>query len=124
MNLNTNLFSSSMAGNDADAQELFKNIKGITILTLPQSKLKDSDLKAVRDTFKANGLEELMTIKDGKDNFKMVIREKNGNIDRFMLLAEGDDEFVVIDFHGIIPRKVWDDAQGKVDFSKFGLGQK
>jgi glutathione peroxidase-family protein len=123
LNLNTNLFKSVAINSDKEVNELMDKIKGITILTLPSNKLKDADLKAIRSSFNQSGLEEIISIRDGKDNFKVVIREKNGIVDKFMILAEGDDEFVVMDFNGSIPKAIWDNAQGKMDWGKFGLGQ-
>ncbi len=122
-------FNSNMLGfldmdDSPESNELFSKINTFSLLTLPMVNLKSSDLKEIKSMFEDKSLETVMSVREGKDNFRVVISESDDIVNRFMLLVENDEEFVIINFNGRIPRSVWENAQGKVDFAEIGKSQK
>ena len=122
-------FNSNMLGfldmdDSPESNELFSKINTFSLLTLPMVNLKSSDLKEIKAMFEDKSLETVMSVREGKDNFRVVISESDDIVNRFMLLVENDEEFVIINFNGRIPRSVWENAQGKVDFAEIGKSQK
>lgn len=47
--------------------------------------------------------EELMTIKDGKDNYVIRVKEQNGNVKELVMLGQSDEDAMYIVIHGNIP---------------------
>ena len=124
LNFNSNMLGMLNKDDNPEAKELFSKINTFSLLTLPMGKLKSSDLKDIKAMFDNKNLETVMSMRDGKDNVRLVISEANDIVNRFMLLVENDEEFVILNFNGQIPKSVWDNAQGKVDFTGMNKGQK
>lgn len=124
LNFNSNMLGMLNKDDNPEAKELFSKINTFSLLTLPMGNLKSGELKEIKAMFDDKKLETVMSMRDGKDNVRLVISEANNIISRFMLLVENDEEFVILNFAGQIPKSVWDDAQGKVDFTGMNKSQK
>jgi hypothetical protein len=124
LNFNSNMLGFLNQDDNPEAKELFSKINTFSLLTLPMGRLKSGDLKEIKAMFESKDLETVMSMRDGKDNVRLVISEKDDVVNRFMLLVENDEEFVILNFNGKIPRSIWENAQGKVDFTGMNKGQK
>lgn len=90
---------------EKDFLEAVSKLKGLKVLvadSIPDAmKLYK---KAVSDVDKA-GYEELMSVKDAKQNLKFSIKEKNDKISELLMVAGGKNNFIMLSLYGEIDLK-------------------
>jgi len=93
---------------DEDSEEFLEAIsklKGLKVIsgdsiTDGMAKYKDA-LKKVS----GKGYEELMSVKDGSENFEFMIKEKDDIITELMMIAGGNEQFHLLTLYGEIDLK-------------------
>lgn len=99
------LASKFIGEDDVDAKKLLESVKGVKLLISesPNSKLKTDANTLV----KSGSYEELMKIKDGADNIRIMVQESGDIIKDVIVLVDSPDEFVFINLTGNIdPQQV------------------
>ena len=101
------LFTDLEAGSDAEKEFLaaVSKLKGLKVI-IADSVADASKIykKAIADVDKA-GYEELMSVKDAKENLKFSIIEKDGIIRELIMVAGGNKGFVMLSLYGEIDLK-------------------
>ena len=110
VSVSSKMFSlfTEMEGGTEDEKELLdviSKLKGMKVVandkvTNPKSLYEE----AITDVKKA-GYEELMTVKDAKENVRISIREKGGIIEELILVAGGKEKFAMVSLYGEIDLK-------------------
>ncbi len=102
------LFTELEAGSEEEKEFLaaVSKLKGLKIVASDSAKDAGTYYKqALADVDKA-GFEELMSVKDGGQNFKFSIREKSGGvIEELIMVAGSSDTFVLLSLYGEIDLK-------------------
>lgn len=85
---------------DADVQQIINDLKGLRVLVSEKNGMKyyNEAIKKIN----VNEYEELMTVRDGEQNVRFVVKERNDVIEELLLLVGGPDEFVMVSFVGEI----------------------
>jgi hypothetical protein len=90
---------------DKEVLDAISKLKGLRIL----AKEKDSNSRALyKEAFAlipAKEYEELMSVRDKDKDMKFYIKETGGKISELLMLAGGDDEFMVLSLFGEIDLK-------------------
>ena len=60
--------------------------------------------KAVKKV-SGNGYEELMKVKDARENMKFMIKEKDGIINELVMVVGGKESFIIMSLYGEIDLK-------------------
>ena len=86
--------------------DLIKGITGLRIL----AKDKGDGTKLYNEAFSKisnNGFEELLTVRDGGENVRFMVREGKTPdiINQLVLLVGGSDDFVLMDLTGVLNLK-------------------
>lgn len=94
---------------DPESKEVMDLIKGITGLRI-LAKDSGDGTKLYNDAFSKiskNGFEELLTVRDGGENVRFMVKEGNSPeiINQLVLLVGGSDDFVLMDLTGVINLK-------------------
>ncbi|RLC24133.1 MAG: hypothetical protein DRH21_05945, partial [Deltaproteobacteria bacterium] len=101
------MFTELEAGSDAEKEFLIavSKLKGLKVI-IADSVADASKIykKAIADVDKA-GYEELMSVKDAKENLKFSIIEKDGIIRELIMVAGGNKGFVMLSLYGEIDLK-------------------
>jgi hypothetical protein len=85
---------------DAEVQQVIKDLKGLRVLVREGDGTKYYN-EAVK-TLNLKAYEELMTVRDGNQNIRFVIKDNGDIIEELLLLVGSPDEFVMISFVGKI----------------------
>jgi vacuolar-type H+-ATPase subunit F/Vma7 len=86
--------------NEEDVMNLIRKLKGLKILTTDEYGERDELYNEALKKLPKEGFEELMLIKEGKEEIKFLISEKDGNINEFLMLIGGDDAFFLMSMVG------------------------
>jgi hypothetical protein len=94
---------------DEDGKEIMELVKGITSLRILVKEEGDGT-KLYDDAFSKiskNGFEELLTVRDGGENVRFMVKEGNSPeiINQLVLLVGGSNDFVLMDLTGAINLK-------------------
>lgn len=85
---------------DPEVQQVIKDLKGLRVL------VKESDgtkyYNEATKTLNIKSYDELMTVRDGNQNVRFVIKDNGNFIEELLLLVGSPDEFVMISFIGKI----------------------
>jgi len=77
---------------EEDVMNVIRKLNGLKILTSSEySGRRELSEKAVK-TLTKEGFEELMIVKEGEEEIKFLISEKNGKINEFVMLISGDED--------------------------------
>ncbi len=96
---------SGIADEDPEVGEVINNISSLSILVYDNEDKAPRSRALYDEAFSSlvnNSFEELMTVKDGSDNVRFMIRENGNLIEQLLLLVGSEDEFVMIDISGNI----------------------
>ncbi len=86
---------------DADMKSAITDLKGLRVLMTERSGMKY--YKEAANTLNLKAYEELMTVRDGEQHVRFVVKEnEKGVIEELLLLVGAPDEFVMISFVGKI----------------------
>lgn len=85
--------------------EAVSKLKGLKVIAADSvgnsKKLYSSAVKKVS----GNGYEELMEVKDAKENMKFMIKEKDGLITELVMIVGGNKSFIIMSLYGEIDLK-------------------
>ena len=85
---------------DADVQAVIKDLKGLKVLATERNGMKYYN-EAI-NKINVKEYEELMTVRDGDQNVRFVVKERNDVIEELLLLVGAPEQFVMISFVGKI----------------------
>lgn len=110
------LFSNTDEGEAA----VLSKLKSINILVFdeeenPGTRLQPLELYAEASREIDRGMDELMTVRDGDDDIRFLVREQGDLIERLVLLVGSPGEFVLIDIAGLFSFKDISEISGSVD---------
>lgn len=102
---------------DDDDNDGLKKVTSIKILTVESKKVSESKFNALTKAVRAEGYEEWIMVKEGKnEEILFLAREKGNVITDLVMLVRGDDEYVVLELTGEIdPDKFDDDMNIDID---------
>lgn len=89
---------------DKEVMELISKLKGFKLIASTDGIAGQKYYKEAKPQF-TKGYEELMTVKDGKDDMVFLIKEKNNKIEELVMLIGGHDKFVAMSLFGEIDIK-------------------
>lgn len=90
---------------DKEVLEAISKLKGLKVLAADSIKDGRKYYKEAFAGINGTGFEELMTVRDGKDDMKFMIKETGGKISELLMLVGGDTKFVFISLYGEIDLK-------------------
>jgi hypothetical protein len=91
---------------DADFNNLIKGIAELKILVLEKAtQVQKDSFHSMVKMLPVSDYKELMTVKDGKQLVKMIVKENGGKITDFLLVVTGDNEPVLINITGTMDVK-------------------
>lgn len=102
------LFTEIEGEDEAEKEVLdaMSKLKGIKVLISEDPKDPSGLYKnAVSKIEKDKTYEELMSVEDGRENVKFMIRDKGGIIQELLMIVGGNDEFLVLSLFGEIDLK-------------------
>jgi hypothetical protein len=85
---------------EPEIEQIIRDLKGLRVLTTERNGMRY--YKEAMNKINVNEYEELMTVRDGDQNVRFVIKEKNDVIEELLLLVGAPDQFVMISFVGKI----------------------
>jgi len=85
--------------------EAISKLKGLKILASDSITNADKYFKDATSQVRKSNLEELMSVRDGKENMLFMIQEDAGKISELVVLVGGDNKFVAISLYGEIDLK-------------------
>lgn len=89
---------------DAEVKELVKGVKHVRVLKLPKNQrgLNLQEFKSLKADIRKGSFDELVTFRSDDSNVDILIKEKNDTISELLLLANDQDDFVVMGLRGKI----------------------
>jgi hypothetical protein len=97
---------SKIEANDPEwnaVRDVVADLRSLRILTAEDSLTDGVALyQEAMSRIPAKEFEELLTVRDGKENVRIMIKEANNIIDELLLLVGSPDEFVMLNFTGKI----------------------
>lgn len=108
--INQKMFSlfANFEGNTEEETEFMQAIsklEGLKILVADSITNSSKMFKSVAADIEKSGYEELMSVKDGDEDVKFSIREKDGIVSEMIMLVGGKEEFVLLGLYGEIDLK-------------------
>lgn len=101
------LFTNIEAGdpNEKEVLEAMSKLKGLKVLAADSTPDARKYYKEAAASFTGSAYEELMSVKNGRDDMKFMIKEANGKISELMMLVGGDTKFFFLTIYGEIDLK-------------------
>ncbi|MBT4401636.1 MAG: DUF4252 domain-containing protein [Bacteroidetes bacterium] len=97
------LFSNVETEEDDDYMNMIKNLNNIKILSAPGSAESGINFfKEALDKLPSKEYEELMIIKDAKQDIKFLVKEEKGKVVELLMLIGGEEDNVLISITGVI----------------------
>lgn len=93
---------------DKDEQEILSAIsklKGLKVLAADSVANSRQMFNDAARKISGNGYEDLLEVKDAKENLKFMIREKGGIIEELVMLVGGNKSFFIMSLYGEIDLK-------------------
>jgi hypothetical protein len=78
--------------NEEDVMNVIRKLNGLKILTTSEFPERGELSRKAVKIISNQGFEELMIIKEGDEEIKFLIHEKDGHISEFVMLIDEDDE--------------------------------
>lgn len=91
--------------NTKELTEAISKLKGLKILASDSVSDAQKYYKEAIKNIQKSKFEELMSVRDGKENVLFMIKENGGKISELLMLVGGNNEFVAIDLYGEIDLK-------------------
>ena len=85
---------------EEDVMNIIRKLKGLKILTTDQYEGKNELYQEALKTLPKEGYDDLMVIKEGDEQIKFLISEKNGKISEFLMLIGGENDFFLMSMVG------------------------
>ncbi len=110
VNISSKMFSlmANLDVNDKEDQEvvnMISKIKGLRILAKEQARNSRELYKEALGMIPQKDFEELMTVRDKDKDMKFFIKESGGKISELIMIAGGNEEFMVLSLFGEIDLK-------------------
>jgi len=97
------LFSNVETEEDDDYMNMIKNLNNIKILSAPGSAESGINFfEEALDKLPSKEYEELMIIKDAKQDIKFLVKEEKGKVVELLMLIGGEEDNVLISITGVI----------------------
>ena len=97
------LFSNVETEEDDDYMNMIKNLNNIKILSAPGSVESGINFfKEALDKLPSKEYEDLMIIKDAKQDIKFLVKEEKGKVVELLMLIGGEEDNVLISITGVI----------------------
>ncbi|MEQ9423411.1 MAG: DUF4252 domain-containing protein [Cyclobacteriaceae bacterium] len=91
--------------NEEEFLEAISKLKGLKVISGDSITGGMAKYRSALSTVKGKGYEELMSVRDGNDNFEFMIKEKDKIITELLMIAGADDSFHVMTLYGEIDLK-------------------
>ncbi len=85
---------------EEDVMNVIRKLKGLKILTTDEYAEKEQLYREALKTLPKEGYDDLMVIKEGDEQIKFLISEKDGKINEFLMLIGGNDNFFLMSMVG------------------------
>jgi hypothetical protein len=85
---------------EEEVMNLIRKLKGLKILTTDKYGERNELYREALKKLPREGFEELMLIKEGNEEIKFLIAEKDGKINEFLMLIGGEDSFFLMSMVG------------------------
>jgi hypothetical protein len=85
---------------EEEVMNLIRKLTGLKILTTDEYGERDQLYREALAKLPTEGFEDLMLIKEGNEEIKFLIAEKDGKINEFLMLIGGDDSFFMMSMVG------------------------
>jgi hypothetical protein len=85
---------------EEDVMNVIRKLKGLKILTTDEYAEKEHLYQEALKTLPKEGYDDLMVIKEGDEQIKFLISEKDGKINEFLMLIGGNDNFFLMSMVG------------------------
>lgn len=90
---------------DQEVVDMISKIKGLRILAKEQTRDSRELYKEALGMIPVKDFEELMTVRDKDKDMKFFIKESGGKISELVMIAGGNEEFMVLSLFGEIDLK-------------------
>lgn len=90
---------------DKEVVEMISKIKGLRILAKEEARNSRELYKEALGMIPTKEFEELMTVRDKDKDMKFFIKESGGKISELIMIAGGNEEFMVLSLFGEIDLK-------------------
>jgi hypothetical protein len=90
---------------DVDSKKLRKavdKINDLMILSIDKSRINRSVILSLQKAVNKEGYEDYLIVREGKKLTKFMAKEKGNKIVSLILVAEGDENYTVLEFNGEI----------------------
>lgn len=87
---------------DIDIQSIARQIDKVRVVTFsPKKPIENAAINDLRQQLKQADFEELMVVRDGKDNVQIFVKEQKETIKNvFIFVSDGTDEVVLLSLKG------------------------
>ncbi|MBR9999283.1 MAG: DUF4252 domain-containing protein [Cyclobacteriaceae bacterium] len=85
---------------EEDLMNVIRKLKGLKILTTDKYVEREQLYQEAMAKLPKEGFDELMVIREGEEEIKFLIAEKEGKINEFLMLIGGDDDFFLMSLVG------------------------
>jgi hypothetical protein len=103
----------SLFAEEKEERRLLSRIKKVRLLVFEDHcPIKDRDLRKFERRAKRRHLEELVTIRDGKDNVRILAKERRGALRKVVVFVKTPEEFVMVGLKGTIR---WNEINDLID---------
>ncbi len=90
---------------EAEFLEAISKLKGLKVISGDSIEDGMSKYKDAQSKIRGKGYEELMSVKDGSQNFQFLIKEKGSVITELLMIAGGKNQFHLLSLYGEIDLK-------------------
>lgn len=91
--------------NESEFLEAISKLKGLKVISGDSIEDGLSKYKDAQSKVKGKGYDELMSVKDGGQNFQFLIKEKGSVISELLMIAGGKNQFHLLSLYGEIDLK-------------------
>lgn len=91
--------------NTKELTEAISKLKGLKILASDSMDNAQKYYQEATKNIQKSNFEELMSVRDGKEDVLFMIKENGGKISELLMLVGGNNKFVAIDLYGEIDLK-------------------
>ena len=101
------LFTDIETGDEDEKEflEAISKLKGLKVISGDSIEDGMSKYKDALKKINGKGYEELMSVKDGNENFEFMIKDKDGVISELLMVAGGKNQFHLMTLYGEIDLK-------------------
>lgn len=91
---------------DDGSEKVLEKISKLRVLVIEEGNLiKSGEYNQLIKDVKKDAFEELMQFKDGNDKVDIMMREKGNKITNVLLVARGNDSFIMLSLEGLLDWK-------------------